>query len=350
MKNPSPVNALSGKKDRDSNMELFRCFAMFLVLIVHADFFSLGTPETYEIDSAPLATFTRLLFQALSIGCVDMFVLLSGWYGIRPKAKSFCGFIFQCAFFLFGIYTICLIFHLSDLNMHGIKGCLLLLKWNWFVRAYILLYILSPMVNAYVDTSSERQHRMMLIYFFLFQTIFSWMFNASIFFERGYSTISFIGLYLLARYFAKYKPSISVLDKKVYFMVYIISSLLIALLFFISKKYGINTLGTKLFYYNNPLVVISAFSLLLFFSKLKIRSKMVNWLGASSFAIFLLHTNPNLCKQYFIPTVRFIYTSHDGILCLLNILVFLLFLSIIAILFDQLRIVLWKKVAPIFRV
>lgn len=36
------------KKARLSNMELLRIVAMFLVLLVHADFFSLGFPEDNE--------------------------------------------------------------------------------------------------------------------------------------------------------------------------------------------------------------------------------------------------------------------------------------------------------------
>lgn len=157
---------------------------MFLVLVVHADFFSLGAPTSAEIQTSSLSSFTRLFFESLSIGCVDMFVLLSGWYGIRPKLKRFSNFIFQCVFFLFGIYAFCLLFHLSELNIHGIMGCLLLLRWNWFIKAYLLLYILSPVLNSFIESSTQKQHRNVLICFFVFQSIFSWMVNAAVFFRK----------------------------------------------------------------------------------------------------------------------------------------------------------------------
>ena len=36
------------KKFRQSNMELLRIVAMFLVLLVHADFFSIGAPSASD--------------------------------------------------------------------------------------------------------------------------------------------------------------------------------------------------------------------------------------------------------------------------------------------------------------
>ena len=170
------------RKDRDSNMELLRIIAMFLVLVVHADFFSLGAPTTTEISENEVSSLTRIAIQAISIGCVNMFVLLSGWYGIRPKLVGFCNFIFQCLFYLIGIYIICLLFNLSSFNLQGIAGCLLLLKWNWFIRAYILLYILSPVLNAFVSSATERQYRVILLSFFSFQTVYSWLSDACVFF------------------------------------------------------------------------------------------------------------------------------------------------------------------------
>lgn len=331
------------RKERDSNMELLRIVAMFLVLVVHADFFSLGGPTKGDIEADAASAFTRMLFQGLSIVCVDVFVLLSGWYGIRPKKVGFLNFVFQCLFFLLGIYAVCILTGFSAFSRHGVMGCFLLIKWNWFIRAYLLLYLLAPMLNTYIDHATERQHRMMLLLFFLFQTIFSWLTNASVFFEHGYSTISFIGLYLLARYFSKYPTRFGTLSKKWLLACYLATALILALMYFGGRVYGISGLCSRLFYYDNPLVVFSSLSLVLCFSKLKFKSKMVNWLGASSFAVFLLHTNPNLCKPLFVPLVKQIYVSANGIECLACIFVFLVTIFVCAVLIDQVRLMCWRK-------
>ena len=52
------------KKVRYSNMELLRIVAMFLVLLVHADFFSLGAPEVTDCMND---TFNSALKVYLSI-------------------------------------------------------------------------------------------------------------------------------------------------------------------------------------------------------------------------------------------------------------------------------------------
>lgn len=97
------------KKERESNIELLRLLAMFLVLIVHADFFSLEIPTPKDTITTPTNAFIRLFFESSSIVCVNVFVLISGWFGIKPNTKSFCNFVFQCLFFLIGIYIILLI-------------------------------------------------------------------------------------------------------------------------------------------------------------------------------------------------------------------------------------------------
>ena len=335
------------KKERDSNMELFRMLAMFLVLVVHADFFSLGPPSNIEILESPFSSFARLFFESLSIGCVNMFVLLSGWYGIRPKINSFCSFIFQCAFFLFGIYAFCLLFHLSEFNIQGVMGCLLLLKWNWFIKAYLLLYIISPVLNSFVEFSTQKQYRNVLICFFIFQSIFSWIVNAAVFFESGYSTISFIGLYLLARFFAKYKETLVQYDKKVYLFIFVIVTFIGTITAYLFGRFGIPYLPALIFRYDSPVVIMASLSLLIYFSKLHFHSKIINWIGASSFAVFLLHTSPNLCEQYFVPIVKKIYQQSDGLLCILSIGSFLILIYLVAILLDQIRKIMWHRLEPL---
>lgn len=193
-------------KKRDSNIELLRLLAMSLVLVVHADFFSLGAPSQDITVSDPLSAFVRFFFQAMSIVCVNVFVLISGWFGIKPSMKSFCNFVFQCLFFLVGIYAVLLMLNLSSLSVKGIAGCFVMLKWNWFIKAYIGLYILAPVLNSFVKTADKKTFQITLVSFFIFQTLYSWVSVAAVFFEEGYSTMSFIGLYLLARYINVYKP------------------------------------------------------------------------------------------------------------------------------------------------
>lgn len=75
-------------KVRQSNFELLRIVAMFMVMMLHVNFLALGRPSVEDAGSAPLATFTRILFEVMSVGSVDLFVLISGWFGIKANRKS----------------------------------------------------------------------------------------------------------------------------------------------------------------------------------------------------------------------------------------------------------------------
>ena len=85
-------------KERLSNFELLRILAMFLVLVVHANFFSINVPTHIECIRNGAVSFFRFFIESISIVCVDVFVLLSGYFGIKCRVKSFFNLFFQIIF------------------------------------------------------------------------------------------------------------------------------------------------------------------------------------------------------------------------------------------------------------
>lgn len=325
---------------RESNIEVLRIIATFLVLVVHADFFSLGIPTQNECINSPISSITRYFFQSLSICCVDTFILISGWFGINPKLKSFASFIFQCLFFLCGIYAILLLTGDAELSHTGIKGLFALTDLNWFIKAYIVLYILSPILNTYIEKVGEKELRNTIIYFFIFQTIYGCLY-ATYFFSGGYSPLSFIGLYLLARYTKIYKENF--LTRNIYLYTFFAITIFQAIIAFLQKRIGFAFENSLLTSYINPLIIIQSLALLLYFSKVKLKNQIVNWVAASSFAVFLIHTNPNIIFKYFKATIIDIYNNTNGVECLLHILAYLCIVFVIGIIVDKPRIFIWRK-------
>lgn len=325
-------------------MELFRIVATFLILVVHASFFTLGAPTQVDIATNPVSSFVRFFVQAISIISVNAFVLLSGWFGIRPKASSFLNLVFQILFYGVGIYIVCLILGVAEFNIDGLLKCFMMRKAGWFVKAYIGLLILSPMLNIFIDSVTERQLRKTLIFFYIFQTLYGWFPGGAQFFEYGYSTMSFIGLYLLARYIRLYMIDIVQWNKWFDLSGYFGIVFLITVVAFVAQRMGINLIMAKMYDYSSPFVVLAPIFLLLFFSKLSIESKFVNWVGASSFAAYLLHANPNICRPFYCEFIKYVYENYNGIYVLLLIFLFLLMIFFVAILIDQLRIFVWNKI------
>lgn len=97
------------------------------------------------------------------------------------------------------------------------------------------------------------------------------------------------------------------------------------------------------FDYNNPLVVISSLSLVVAFSKLNLKSDTVNWIAASSFAIYLFHTHSLIFDSYYLNYFHEVYNSYDGLRCFGMTIAFLFCIAALAIIIDQPRIWIWKQ-------
>lgn len=134
-----------------------------------------------------------------------------------------------------GIYAILLLTGDAELSPTGIKGLFALTDLNWFIKAYIVLYILSPILNAYIEKVGEKELRNTIIYFFIFQTIYGCLYS-TYFFSGGYSPLSFIGLYLLARYTKIYKENF--LTRNIYLYTFFAITIFQAIIAFLQKRIG----------------------------------------------------------------------------------------------------------------
>lgn len=335
---------------RQPNLELLRLFAMFLVLVVHAAFFSLGFPDSNTILSNTFEQVLITFTESISIICVNVFVLISGWFGIKPSIKSLSNFLFQVFFFLFSIYLIMIILGKTNFTLKGLLECFTITKWNWFIKVYLSLFFLSPVLNTFVVNTDKRTFKLVLITFYLLQTVYGCL-GLIDHYSNGYSVISFIGLYLLARYLNVYKPVITQKTQSFYIIVYFVCAISLTTLtivpaFLSISPNKINRLIGMLYTYICPIVIVEALSFFFIFEKMYIKTKytkLINTLSASSFAVFLLHTNPNIILSIYVATVRYLWSLSNCIT--FNILAILLFLIIVfcsAILIDQIRIYFWK--------
>lgn len=95
--------------------------------------------------------------------------------------------------------------------------------------------------------------------------------------------------------------------------------------------------------YDNPLIVLGALGMFLYFNGLNIKySSFINFVAKSSFAVFLLHTNPNIGEPIYQPLCKSIFESYIGVECLVAFLLTLTGIYISAILLDIPRRYIWK--------
>lgn len=324
--------------ERQSGIELLRIIAMFMVLVLHV-YYAVGLSGA----TTPFEIFSRILVESLAIVSVDVFVLISGWFGITFKIKRIGGFLFQCLFFSIIVSIIIwLIKGMPHMDVKSIVGTLFIGKsYYWFVKCYLLLYVLSPVLNSFIDNADENKVGLIVLLFFVIMLIYGWS-DSMPEFQSGYSCISFVGLYLLARYVRKYCKAICNKPSIIFAAIYIISSLLMAMIYFMLNKINAPYEITRfVFSYDNPLVIAGAMSIVLLFSKIDFTSSIVNKVAKSSFSVYLLHSGP-IAWPLYLSVCNQISRSFAGSNMYLVMFIFLVGVFILAIIIDQIRLIIWN--------
>ena len=364
--------------ERQSNMELLRLVAMMMILVMHMDYGAFGLPTAESVEQAPMTTFGRIFVEHLCLVAVNVYVLISGWFGIRPKMKSFVRLMLQVATYSIIITGAFLLLGKTTFKIGYVTDMLIIGKQYWFVVSYLLLYLVSPILNTFVEHSSKREFQWMLLVFFGFQFVYSWIFGLEEF-AGGYSALSFMGLYLLARYVKIYEyenenerrrtrddnenekritkddnennhpdgiasrftlhSPLSTLHASRFtlpqlFALYLFIAAITALFVFLAYDWKGDTFGDAcagiFAHYNSPFIVVSSLLVLLMFSKLQFQSKVINYLSSSAFAVYLIHAHPLLWDEYLnlFPPIYAKYPNLLGVLLMMLVAVIIFFLCI----------------------
>jgi peptidoglycan/LPS O-acetylase OafA/YrhL len=253
------------------------------------------------------------------------------------------------------VYAFCLAVGITEFSINGLFHHLCGIFWDyWFVPAYIGLYILSPIINSFVEKSKPGKLVVYLVCFYIFQLACQ-CFQPS-YFNCGYSMLSFVGLYIIGRYIKVTGVVDEIKNRKELAALVLLVTLLIVLCGIagctILKKNGTDLTTYHIpftFTYNNPLIVIQSILIFLFFLKLDIKSKFINWCAISSFSIYLLHMHTDL-KQHFYAITDSWY-EYPLYLHYCLIIMTMIVVSVVAIPVDKLRItcfnILYNKISKI---
>lgn len=339
---------------RQSGVELLRTLSIFLILVIHVINLVIGVPNHVDLQHNPISSITTISFESISIVCVNVFIIISGWFGIRYTINGLLKLIFQCVFFYIVESIIELLFFDQLSIASFLRGGISSFFLGWFISAYIMLYILSPVINNYIVSHKKRECQLILIPSAIFMLTYGWLFSTTSgnfsTFNSGYSSLFLFILYYSIRYFKVFyydNYDLKILNKNNCIKAYILITVLNVILWILFTKLNIHYLSSILFLYTSPIVILQSCCLFKIFQEIDIKSKVINWIGASSLSIMLFH----FCcgGVYFKQVINYIYNEFSNISCLILILLFLTSISIVAILLDQIRIVLWKKVEMILK-
>lgn len=101
---------------RQSNVELLRILAMFLVVVAHCNcWLAGGLPDMS--DGLSMVDIIRYFIAAIASICVVLFVLISGYFAIHPNIKSIVSLWTQIVFVYLYLFVIQCIVTGGDLRI-----------------------------------------------------------------------------------------------------------------------------------------------------------------------------------------------------------------------------------------
>ena len=277
-------------KERDSNIELLRIVATFFILIVHCNgWFLRDWGGVSWLFGGYAVSAARITIQNITCIGVILFVLISGFYGIRPKLKSLVNLFTLLLFFYVGCYLLCChcgqeVFSWKNL----FKNVLAFSRENWFINCYLFLILFSPILNAFMERATARTARIYLSAF-LFCAFYWGCINPSnyFYFNGGYSVTAMVLIYMIGRYMNLHAKEHIIRQKYSHLVLAYIVSLLILIAFFCLEQIT----GKPLTCYCSPFSISSAVCFFWLFYRMPIpNNSIVNWLGKSCLACFILHT------------------------------------------------------------
>lgn len=272
---------------RDSNIELLRIVALFIILFwhgIHHGFLQL------ELDAGS-HTFLNIVQYSL-LWHVNVFLIISGYFGIQFKMKKFVRFILYVMMY-FALLSISdslvhrTAFHTRDIILMPYALFKNGLGW-WFVKPYLIMYLLSPILN--LTRQLPRKEFMTAFGTLTFLNIICGFFFKSGFNNDGFCPEHFCYMYIIGIGLRNSFPSI----RKSYLWGTMIICLLALCLIGVMEGWH-----RYCYAYNNPFVIICAISLFLLFLKLDIKSKNINYFAKSVFATYLITDQSEYTRHYF---------------------------------------------------
>ena len=287
------------RRERQSSLELLRIVAILLVLLIHYIPFR-GELTPVAARSDVFNTLGTLSLKSLCIGCVNLFVLISGYFGIRPKRRSILRLVSDIAIWVAIALAITYIMGDFANGLSYIADSYMGAFSHWFVVSYLGLCLLSPILNAWLEKTDDGALLKYIAIFYIFSTLFGYLFYAKfhrpVDFNEGMSILSFVGLYLVGALIRRNSFSWLRKGKMLYLAVFARCGVLLVAVAYTALLFG---LTVSPYGYINPLVVIESAALFIFFTKLHMGEiRWINIIAGSAFAVFIFHyVSP--CNQYY---------------------------------------------------
>lgn len=299
-----PVQAL-GERKRMANLELLRCVAMMMVVVLH--YLGKGgllADLTGESLNAP--ELAAWLLEAFCIVAVNVYMFLSGYFlsGSSFRLSRLIQLWMQV-----WLYSVALglagalsgVMRDAEFDLHYLLALIfpILMGHYWFMTAYVFLYLMLPLAGMAVERMAKRQLQvtlgLLLLAFCVIKSVLPLRLDMA---GQGYDCLWYLCVFLTAAYVRKF--GISVLDRKWTGAILYVGGCLgvfagtLALRQVYLRTGSLERMLTMFLEYNHVLPFLAAVGLFGIFRKVQVKGKAaaaINRIAPYTLGVYLLHEN-----------------------------------------------------------
>lgn len=293
-------------KERESGIELLRIILMLQVIYLHVSNF--GEFASVNTDWGGIHELIYWIHQTLCRCPVYVFMIISGYFSVTSKTTM------QTVWKKAGTVYLPMIFYslvltlvtgatgLAEVRLGDIiKSFLPLTSRTWyFMTIYLLVLILSPVINSALTKLSKKDFQILLgVLFFMFSLWqvassvepFSKVISVDSVIEttKGRGLDGFLFMYIIGAYLRLHKEREEKIAWK-YLFLYVGLAVLDIVIVYATRGVPILENYAKIVNYNNaPIAVLQGVCLFLFFRTLRFKSKIINRISNHNLGVYMIH-------------------------------------------------------------
>lgn len=339
------------KKQRSSNLELYRIICMLMIVahhyVVNSGLTSAEGPLMSDFTSGNSIFLT--LFGAWGKTGINCFLMITGYFMCTSKItiKKFLKLMGQIYLYKLLLFIFFLVAGYETVSLKRIV-VLLMPVWGFsdnFIFCFIAFWLTIPFLNVLVQNMKKRQHEMLLLLLLCCYTVLGSVPTFNVTFN--YITW-FCIIYFIASYIRLYPQHI--FERRTFWGWMTLLSVVLAMASILGLRFVFGSrvgIGYNFVSDSNKFfaVIVAVFSFL-WFKNMNIKyNKIINAFGAATFGVLLIHAGSNaMLKLLWKDTVDVVghYNLPLGQLVLFSVGV-VLAIFLVCNLIDQLRIATLEK-------
>lgn len=303
-------------KVRESNYELMRIISTFFIVIYHVMLHG----QIFEHATG----FIEIVcwgIEAVILIHVNSFVLLTGYFQCKSKRKLGKALAINNQAWFYRVFIMVVLVIIGWISFpcgSNLLNTISPIDYSyWYIGCYLILYLISPILNKVMANCSERELRnIVILLFIIFSILSTFTVDKFVNTNTGRSLSTFILLYFIGGYLRCYPigesyflKRISVSAKRVLYLFLFFLCATFSLLSIISYTDFISfgTLGRKVggilgfihISYASPIVILQSVLYLLFFGTFKFKNKVINMVSGASLGVYLISENPYLYSNFY---------------------------------------------------